>query len=114
MFKVLLTDAIQEQKNENIPKIKLNQTIEEQILHSVKEWWNTTRKTYDDIDILLNDKTTINGYTFHASSGHHANIFAKKNNESIHILSAGQPDSPTEFKEEVIRQLVLFTGEHYK
>ena len=97
MFKTLLTNAIQEQKNEN----------EETILQSVKKWWNTTRKTYDDVDRFLNGKTTIKRYTFHVSSGHQANIFAKKNHESIHILSAGEPDSPKDFKDEVIRQLAL-------
>jgi len=116
MFSKLLTDAIQEQKNDAIQRktYKPTKTIEETILQSIKKWWNTTRKTYDDIDILLNDKTTIDGYTFRVASGPQANIFARKNNESIHILHAGQPDTPTEFKEEIIRQLVLYTGEHYK
>ena len=116
MFSKLLTDVIQEQKHENIQRntYKPTKTIEETILQSVKKWWNTTRKTYDDIDTLLNDKTTIDGYTFQVASGHQANIFARKNNESIHILSAGYPETPTDFKDEVIRQLELYTGEHYK
>ena len=90
-----------------VTKTKMSNPNKETILHSVKKWWNTTRKTYDDIDTLLNDKTTIDEYTFHVASGPQANIFARKNNESIHILSAGQPDTPKEFKEEVIRQLAL-------
>jgi hypothetical protein len=123
MFKELLTNVIQEQKNANkkIPSITLSRSvsnhksrhmdtpsttsIEENILKSVKEWWNTTSKTDADIDTLINNKTTIDGYTFNVSSGHQANIFAKKNNASIHIISAGYPDSREEFNGEVMRQL---------
>ena len=93
-------------RNSKDPKQKTKSiTIEEQILNSVKDWWNNTSKTYDDIDLLINNKTTIDGYTFHVASGHQANIFAKKNGESIHIISAGQPESREDFNDEVMRQL---------
>lgn len=127
MFSKLLKNATDEIKKEKLPSIKHTTshshsshtlrnskdpkqktksiTIEEQILNSVKDWWNNTSKTYDDIDLLINNKTTIDGYTFHVASGHQANIFAKKNGESIHIISAGQPESQKDFNDEVIRQL---------
>lgn len=136
MFKKLLKDATDEIKKENLPSIKhttsrphsshiprnskppkpdpKTQSIEEHILNKVKDWWNDTKKTHDDIDTFLNNKTTIDGYTFHVSSGHQANIFAKKNGESIHIMGAGQPATREEFNAEVMRQLNRKNGGNKK
>ena len=63
------------------------------ILENLKEWWNTSDKTDDDIDHLISGNLIINNYKFTITSGHRA--FLNAVNESTHfsIIDCGSPNS---------------------
>jgi len=80
----------------------------------LKEWWNSTGKTQDDLKQL--EKITTSGYSFVFDGGHRAFLNAKKReNEQereVTILDCGSPYNERElfnnFKEEI--EKVTVTG----
>jgi hypothetical protein len=63
----------------------------------VRNWWNTTQRTNEVLDEIIDRKIVINGYTLSVSSGHQTTFFAKKDGEpTITFESFGQlpPEAP--------------------
>jgi len=81
------------------------------LLKKIKIWWDNSDQDNDALKTLLDNNTTIDGYTFVATSGHTASIIAnKKGWQSINIMDCGTPDSPDEFRKNFVEKLNELTG----
>jgi len=84
--------------------------LKERILKEIKTWWDSSSQDDKALNTLLDDNTTIDGYTFVVTSGHKASIIANKGGESITIMDCGQPETFDEFRENFIKKLNELTG----
>jgi len=82
----------------------------QRLLKKIKIWWDNSDQDNDALKTLLDNNTTIDGYTFVATSGHTASIIAKKGWQSIIIMDCRAPEKPDEFREKFVKKLNELTG----
>ena len=79
----------------------------------VRNWWNTTPRTKEVLDEIIDRKIVISGYTLSVSSGHQTTFFAKKDGEpTITFESFGQlpPEAPGALRTALRRFLDTTSG----
>lgn len=66
------------------------------ILENLREWWNTSAKTDDDIYCLISGKIIICNHKFVITSGHRAFLNAINETTDISIIDCGTPYTESE------------------